>query len=75
MRLSALCSLQSGTVLQVATGNYCEQELRIFHTIHKDLQSNDISVYDRAGGRFVLAAQLSQNNVDLISRVLHLKID
>jgi hypothetical protein len=32
-------------------------------------------VYDRASGHFVLAAQLSQNNVDLISRVLYRKID
>ena len=75
MRLSVLFSLQSGAVLQAATGNFYEHELRIFHTIHKDLQSNDILVYDRAGGHFVLAAQLSQDNVDLISRVLHRKID
>ena len=75
MRLSVLFSLQSGAVLQVATGSYYEHELRLFHTIHNDLQANDILVYDRAGGHFVLAAQLSRKNVDLISRVLNRRID
>ena len=74
MRLSVLFSLQSGAVLQVATGSYFEHELRLFHTIHNDLQANDILVYDRAGGHFVLAAQLSRKNVDLISRVLNRRI-
>jgi hypothetical protein len=75
MHLSVLFSLQSGAVLQVATGNSHQHELRLFHAIHNNLQSNDILIYDRAGGHFVLAAQLCQKNVDLISRVLHRKID
>jgi hypothetical protein len=75
MHLSVLFSLQSGAVLQVAAGNCHQHELRLFHSIHNCLQSNDIVVYDRAGGHFVLAAQLGEKNVDLISRVLHRKID
>jgi hypothetical protein len=75
MRLSALFSLQSGAVLQVAKGSYYQHELRLFHSLHKELQPNDILLYDRAGGHFVLAAQLSLLNVDLISRVLIRKID
>jgi len=75
MRLSVLFSLQSGAVLQVAKGNYYQHELRLFHTLHNELQANDILLYDRAGGHFVLAAQLSLLNVDLISRVLIRTID
>ena len=75
MRLSVLFSLQSGAVLQVAKGSYYQHELRLFHTIHNQLQANDIVVYDRAGGHFVLAAQLKQMNVDLISRGLKRRID
>ena len=75
MRLSVLFSLPSGAVLQVAKGSHYQHELRLFHSLHNQLQANDIVVYDRAGGHFVLAAQLSQLNVDLISRVLIRKID
>jgi hypothetical protein len=75
MRLSVLFSLQSGAVLQVATGSYYKHELRLFHSLHKYLEANDIVVYDRAGGHFVLAAELNEINVGLISRVLHRKID
>ncbi len=75
MRLSVLFSLQSGAVLQVAKGSYYQHELRLFHTIHNQLQANDILVYDRAGGNFVLAAQLKRMKVDLISRALKRHID
>ena len=75
MRLSVLFSLQSGAVLQVAKGSYYQHELRLFHSLHHQLQAKDILLYDRAGGHFVLAAQLSQLGVDLISRVLIRKID
>jgi hypothetical protein len=75
LRLSVLFSLASGAVLQVAKGNYYQHELRLFHTLHNQLQANDILVYDRAGGHYVLAAQLSQRGVDLISRVLIRQID
>lgn len=75
MRLSVLFSLQSGAVLQVATGNYHQHELRLFHSLHDHLQPGDIVLYDRAGGHFVLAALLVQKQVDLISPVLHRLID
>ncbi len=75
MRLSVLFSLHSGAVLQVAKGSYYQHELRLFHSLHNELQANDILLYDRAGGHFVLAAQLGLLKVDLISRVLIRKID
>jgi hypothetical protein len=75
MRISVLFSLQSGAVLQVAKGSYYQHELRLFHTLHDQLQAGDIVLYDRAGGHYVLAAQLGQLNVDLISRVLIRNID
>ncbi len=75
LRLSVLFSLQSGAVLQVAKGSYYQHELRLFHALHNQLQANDILLYDRAGGHFVLAAQMGQLNVDLISRVLIRNID
>jgi len=75
MRLSVLFSLHSGAVLQVAKGSYYQHELRLFHSLHNRLQVNEILIYDRAGGHFVLAAQLSQINVDLISRVFKRHID
>jgi len=75
MRLSVLFSLQSGAVLQVAQGSYYQHELRLFHTLHDQFQPRDIVVYDRAGGHYVLAAQLQAQQVDLISRVLHRQID
>jgi hypothetical protein len=75
MRLAVVFSLQSGAVLQVAQGSYYQHELRIFHTLHHQLSAGDILVYDRAGGHYVLAAQMRQLNVDLISRVLKRLID
>lgn len=75
LRLSVLFSLQSGAVLPVAKGSYYQHELRLFHSLHNQLQAHDILLYDRAGGHFVLAAQLGQMKVDLISRVLIRKID
>jgi len=75
LRLSVLFSLHSGAVLQVAKGSYYQHELRLFHSLHHQLQAGDILLYDRAGGHFVLAAQLIQLHVDLISRVLIRKID
>jgi hypothetical protein len=75
LRLSVLFSLQSGAVLQVAKGSYYQHELRLFHSLHPRLQAKDILLYDRAGGHFVLAAQMGLLNVDLISRVLIRKID
>ena len=75
LRLSVVFSLHSGTVLQVAKGSYYQHELRLFHTLHSHLQAGDILVYDRAGGHYVLAAQLRQQHVDLISRVLKRPID
>lgn len=47
----------------------------LFHSLHHHLQAQDILVYDRAGGQFVLAAQLIQRHVDLISRVFKRRID
>lgn len=75
LRLSVVFSLHSGAVLQVAKGTYYQHELRIFHTLHGQLSAGDILVYDRAGGHYVLAAQMRQKDVDLISRVLHRHID
>jgi hypothetical protein len=75
LRLSVVFSLHSGAVLQVAKGSYYQHELRLFHTLHNQLQAGDILVYDRAGGHYVLAAQLRQQNVDLISRVLIRPVD
>ncbi len=75
MRLSVVCSLQSGAVLQVARGHYCQHELRLFHTLQPELQPGDILVYDRAAGNYVVAACLLQRGVDLISRVLNRHID
>ena len=75
MRLSVLFSLHSGAVLHVANGSYYQHELRLFHSLHHQLKANDILLYDRAGGHFVLAAQLRQFGVDLISRVLNRKIN
>jgi hypothetical protein len=59
----------------VAKGSYYQHELRLFHSLHHQLKANDILLYDRAGGHFVLAAQLRQLGVDLISRVLNRKIN
>jgi len=75
MRLSVVFSLQSGAVLQVAKGSYYQHELRLFHQLQKQFQAGDIVVYDRAGGNYVVAALLRQGKVDLISRVLHRRID
>ena len=75
LRLSVVFSLHSGAVLPVAKGSYYQHELRLFHTLHNQLQAGDILVYDRAGGHYVLAAQLRQQNVDLISRVLIRPVD
>ena len=75
LRLSVVFSLQSGAVLQVAKGNYYQHELRLFHTLQDQFQAGDILVYDRAGGNYVVAAALGQQNVDLISRVLNRRID
>lgn len=75
LRLSVLFSLDSGAVLNVAKGTYYQHELRLFHTLHNQLAADDILVYDRAGGHYVLAAQMQQRNVDLISRVLKRQID
>jgi len=74
-RLSLVFSLSSGAILNVAKGNYYQHELRLFHTLQSSLQPGDIVVYDRAGGHYVLAATLAQNQADLISRVLHRHID
>lgn len=43
--------------------------------LYPHLHARDIIVYDRAGGHFVLAAQLIQIKVDLISRVFKRRID
>jgi len=66
LRLSVLFSLKSGAVLDVAKGTYYQHELRLFHTLHSQLAADDILVYDRAGGHYVLAAQMRSRNVDLI---------
>ncbi len=75
LRLSVLFSLKSGAVLNVAQGTFYQHELRLFHTLHNQLVAGDILVYDRAGGHYVLAAQMRQRNVDLISRVLKRQIN
>jgi hypothetical protein len=59
----------------VAKGTYYQHDLRIFHTLHHQLSAGDILVYDRAGGHYVLAAQMRQLQVDLISRVFKRHID
>jgi hypothetical protein len=56
MRLSVVFSLQSGAVLDVATGNYYQHELRLFHGLQDHWQPDPIVVDDRAGGHFGLAA-------------------
>jgi hypothetical protein len=75
MRISVLFSLQSGAVLQVAKGNYYQHELRLFHSMGDMIEANDVVIYDRAAGNYVVAAGLRMKGAHLISRVEIRKID
>lgn len=68
MRLSVLFCLRSGAVLQSVEGNYCQNEMRLFRSFQAHIATNDIVVYDRAAGNYVVAATVKEWSADLISR-------
>ena len=75
MRVSVLFSLRSGAVLQTLRGNYYQNEMRLFQCLQSHVAKNDILIYDRAAGNYVVAATAKLWEADLISRVAVRKID
>lgn len=75
MRVLTLCQLQGAAVLDVATGDYRQHELRLLQQFMPHLDPGDLVIYDRLAGNFVVAATLQRHGVHLISRVAKRRID
>ena len=75
LRVSGLFSLRSGAVLQTIPGNYYQHELRLFQALQSHVAKDDILLYDRAAGNYVVAATAKLWEADLISRVAIRPID
>ncbi len=75
LHLLVVWSGRSGAVLDHATGNYHDGEMRLLHQLAATLVAKDIVIYDRAAGHYVACARLPAGGVDLISRVSKRKID
>jgi len=69
MRLVVLFCMVSGAIVAQCTGSLSQVEMSLFHTLFRNLQSDDIVVADRGFGNFVAVALLASIGVDFIGRV------
>lgn len=75
MHLLVVSSAHSAAILDHVRGSYHDGEMRLLHRLCPRLAAQDIVVYDRAAGHYGACALLSQQRVDLISRVSIRRID
>jgi hypothetical protein len=71
-RLVVLFSLAVGTVLDAALGRYQGKqtgETALFHTLHDDLEEEDILLADRYYGSYWELALVQQRGADLVTRL------
>jgi hypothetical protein len=69
LRFAALFSLASGALLAHAIGSLRRCELRLFLVLRHSLRQGDILLADRAYGKYLAAALLQLQGVDILARL------
>jgi len=69
MKLLALFSLASGSVVRVATGNLHDHDLRLLRKVWEDLKRGEILLGDRHFGDYTTLADGPRRGVDVVSRL------
>ncbi len=75
LHLLVVWSARGGGVLDHVRGSNRDGEMRLLHQLLPTLTRDDIVLYDRAAGHYVVCARLPAHQLDLISRVSIRKID
>ena len=75
MNVLVVWSARGGGVLDLATGDLHQGEMRLLHRLLPGLSENDILIYDRAAGHYGACALVRSHKMDLISRVAIRQID